>query len=136
MPPKIMIIDDEPEIVMYLKTLLEDHGYATVSAPDGVQGLRFIKEEKPDLVCIDIMMPRKTGIALYHEIKTDPQIKEIPVILISAYESAYAFKGKSFRRLVQDKSIPEPLRYFEKPIDVKAFLGFMDEHFARKTPGP
>lgn len=136
MPPKILIIDDEPEIVMYLKTLLEDHGYLTVSAPDGVQGLRLIKQEKPDLVCIDVMMPRKTGIALYQEIKTDPQLRDIPAILISAYESAYTFKGKAFRRLVQDKSIPEPLRYFEKPIDVQAFLGFMDELFPRKTPEP
>jgi CheY-like chemotaxis protein len=127
----ILIIDDEPDIVTYLRLLLENHGYEVISASDGQEGLDLAKREKPDLVCLDIMMPRKTGVALYQEIKTDPKLKKTPCIIISAYESAYSFKGRAFRRLVQDRSIPEPLRFFEKPIDVPVFLGFIDGVFKK-----
>jgi len=130
-PKKVLIIDDEPDIVVYLSLLLENHGYAVISASDGEKGLELAKTEHPDLVCLDIMMPRKTGVALYQEIKTDPQLKKLPCIIISAYESAYTFKGEAFRRLVQDKTIPEPLKFFEKPLDIPVFLGFIDDFFKR-----
>jgi CheY-like chemotaxis protein len=130
-PKKVLIIDDEPDIVAYLALLLQNHGYEVVSAPDGVKGLELARTENPDLVCLDIMMPRKTGVALYQEIKTDPQLKNLPCVIISAYESAYSFKGEAFRRLVQDKTIPEPLMFFEKPLDIPVFVGFLDDFFKR-----
>lgn len=130
---KILIIDDEPDIVVYLKLLLEDHNYTVISASDGEKGLELAKSEAPDLICLDIMMPRKTGVALYQEIKTDPRLKKLPCIIISAYESAYTFKGQAFRRLIQDSTIPEPLRFFEKPIDVLSFVGFIDDFFQGKV---
>ena len=125
---KILIIDDEPDIVMYLRTLLEDHDYDVISASDGQAGLELAKKEIPDLMCIDIMMPKKTGVTLYQEIKTDPDLKQIPCIIISAYESAYSFKGQAFRRLIKDKTIPPPLKFFEKPLDIPVFLGFIDDY--------
>lgn len=128
---KVLIIDDEPDIVSYLMLVLEDHGYDVASAPDGERGLELARKEDPDLVCLDIMMPRKTGVALYQEIKTDPELKKLPCIIISAYESAYSFKGEAFRRLVQDRTIPEPLRFFEKPLDIQVFLEFIDDFFKR-----
>jgi CheY-like chemotaxis protein len=128
---KVLVIDDEPDIVKYLSLLLENQGYSVISASDGREGLALVKEEKPDLVCLDIMMPKMTGVALYQEIKSDPGLKKIPCVFISAYESAYSFKGQAFRRLVQDKSIPEPLRFFEKPIDIPGFLGFIDGLFRK-----
>jgi CheY-like chemotaxis protein len=131
MNKKILIIDDEPDIVMYLKVLLENHGYRVVTASDGQQGMELARQENPDLVCLDIMMPRKTGVALYQEIKTDPKLKELPCIIISAYESAYTFKGQAFRRLVQDKTIPEPLKFFEKPIDAQVFLEFINGYLKK-----
>ena len=128
---KILIVDDEPDIVTYLGLLLKNSGYDVVSASDGQRGLELAREENPDLVCLDIMMPKKTGVALYQEIKTDPKLKNLPCIIISAYESAYSFRGQAFRRMVQDRSIPEPLRFFEKPIDVSSFLGFIDDFFKK-----
>ena len=126
---KILIVDDEPDIVIYLRLLLENNGYEVVSASDGQEGLDVARRENPDLVCLDIMMPKKTGVSLYREMKTDPKLKKLPCVIISAYESAYSFKGQAFRRMVQDKAIPEPLKFFEKPIDVGKFLGFIDGYF-------
>jgi two-component system phosphate regulon response regulator PhoB len=131
MTKKILIIDDEPDIVMYLKVLLENNGYSVVIASNGQEGIELARTEMPDLVCLDIMMPRKTGVALYQEIKTDPKLKKLPCIIISAYESAYSFKGQAFRRLVQDRTIPEPLRFFEKPIDANVFLEFINDYLSK-----
>lgn len=128
---KILIVDDEPDIVTYLSLLLENNGYIVVSACDGRRGLEMARTEAPDLVCLDIMMPKKSGVALYQEIKTDPKLKKLPCVIISAYESAYSFKGQAFRRMVQNRSIPEPLRFFEKPIDVASFLGFIDDFLGK-----
>lgn len=129
---KILIIDDEPDIRQYLKVLLEDQDFTVMSASDGQEGRELIEKEMPDLVCLDIMMPKKTGVALYQEIKVDPKLKKIPCIIISAYESAYTFKGQAFRRLVPDKSIPEPLRFFEKPLNIPLFLEFIRDFFENK----
>jgi CheY-like chemotaxis protein len=126
---KILVIDDEPDIAVYLRLLLENHGYDVVAASDGQQGFELAKREAPDLVCLDIMMPRKTGVTLYQEIKTDPDLKHLPCIIISAYESAYSFKGQAFRRLIRNPSIPEPLRFFEKPLDTPTFLSFVEDFF-------
>ena len=128
MTKKILIIDDEPDIVIYLKVLLENSGYSVITASNGQEGFELARTETPDLVCLDIMMPRKTGVALYQEIKMDPKLKKLPCIIISAYESAYSFKGQAFRRLVQDRTIPEPLKFFEKPIDVNVFLEFINSY--------
>ena len=130
---KILIIDDEPDIVMYLTTLLEDNGYTVLSAPDGKTGLDLVRTESPDLICLDVMMPKMTGVALYQELKTDPKLKQIPCVIISAYESAYTFKGTAFRRLVRDKSIPEPLEFFEKPLNIPVFLGFVNNYLKNRT---
>lgn len=122
---KILIIDDEANIVFYLKTLLEDHNYAPLIAREADEGWKIAHEESPDLICLDIMMPKKSGITLYKELKTDKKLKHIPVIIISGVENAYSFKEPKFRRLIPDKKIPEPSAFFEKPIDVPAFLKFL-----------
>ncbi len=122
---KILIIDDEPNIVFYLKTLLEDHNYSPLIAREADEGWKVAQEESPDLICLDIMMPKKSGITLYKELKMDKELKRIPVIIISGVENAYSFREPKFRRLVPDKKIPEPSAFFEKPIDVPAFLEFL-----------
>ncbi len=119
---KILIIDDEPNIVFYLKTLLEDHNFSVLTALDPDHGFQTADEKLPDLICLDIMMPRKSGVTLYKELKKDKKLKHIPVIIISGVENAYSFKEPKFRQLVPDKRIPEPLAFFEKPIEVPSFL--------------
>jgi two-component system alkaline phosphatase synthesis response regulator PhoP len=118
----ILIIDDEENIVFYLKTLLEDNGYNVFTALDPDEGLQLAVQEVPDIICLDIMMPRKSGITLYKEFKKNKKIGRIPVIIISGVENAYSFQEPKFRQLVPDKRIPEPLAFFEKPVDVNALL--------------
>ena len=69
---KILVIDDEPDIVSFLTTLLQDHGYETCSAKDGEEGWKKVCGEHPDLICLDLLMPQKSGVKLYGQIRKDP----------------------------------------------------------------
>ena len=122
MSKKILVVDDEPDIVTYLTTLLEDNGYLTRSAGDADSALSEMRARPPDLICIDIMMPRRSGLSLYQQVKTDPDLKDIPAIVISAFSRLEDFTGQKFRRLFPDESVPEPAFFIEKPVNVENFL--------------
>jgi CheY-like chemotaxis protein len=118
----VLVVDDEPDIVTYLTTLLEDHGYHTRSAGDADSALVEMRARPPDLVCLDIMMPRRSGLSLYRQVKTDPRLRGIPVIVVSAFSRLEDFTGQKFRRLFPDESVPEPAHFIEKPVNVEHFM--------------
>jgi len=133
-PRKIMVIDDEEDVVTFLTTLLEENGYETCWAMDGVEGLEKIKRERPDLICLDLLMPEKTGILLYREIRKDPELKDIPVIMITGF-AAPEYPLIDFKRFISTKSIPPPEGFMEKPIDQKALLAAIKETLDAKSSG-
>ncbi len=113
---KILVIDDEPDIVTFLTTLLEDNGYDTVSANDGVAGLEKTKAEKPDLILLDITMPEKSGVRYYRDVREDPDLASIPVVMVTGVM-------KEFEKFISTRrQVPPPDGYFSKPIDDKALL--------------
>lgn len=129
---KILIVDDEPVIITYLSTVLEDNGYETCSATDADSGMASAKEYAPDLICLDIMMPRRSGIALYRDLKLEPQTKNIPVIIVSAFNQVRDMRNPNmFRKMVPDESIPQPEAYIEKPIIVLDFLKTIEAHLCK-----
>lgn len=116
---KVVVIDDEEDVLTYLDALLKDHGYEVYAAQQGRDGLNLIKRIKPDLICLDILMPGETGISLYRRIRNDNEIKDVPVLIIS---------GMNYRR--ENGELPPPQGYIEKPITpdslietVKALIG-------------
>jgi len=133
---KILIIDDEPDVAFYLKILLEDNGYFALMAHDAENGFRKAQQELPGLICLDIMMPKKSGITLYRELKKDRKLRKIPVVIISGVESAYSFTGTQFRRLIPDRDIPEPLAFFEKPVNAQSLLEFVTKIFGPPAREP
>lgn len=82
--PKILIVDDEPFNVEYLEQELEDSDYEILTASNGREALNQIRRELPDLILLDIMMPIMDGFAVLSHLKTDPKIRNIPVIVVSA----------------------------------------------------
>ena len=120
---KVLVVDDEQSILIYLTTVLEDGGYAACSAIDGEEGLRVARKEIPDLVCLDVMMPKRSGVSLYESIKRDPELRGIPVLFISAYNRIRDLRNPlAFRKMIPDTAIPEPELCMEKPIKVPDFL--------------
>ncbi len=82
--PKILIIDDEQDLVEITQMALEFNGHDVVSANDGAAGLALASTTKPDIILLDVMMPVMNGYEVCEKLKTDPQLKKIPVIMLSA----------------------------------------------------
>lgn len=118
---KILIIDDEPNVITYLSTLLEDNGYSTCSTLNADDGFQKAIEEHPDLITLDLLMPDKTGIKLYRELKKDAKLKDIPVIMVTGFTSDQ-FPMVDFKKFIYERSIPGPEGFIEKPIDPEALL--------------
>lgn len=83
MAKKILIVDDDKEIRSYLSELLGDNGYETVTANDGAEAVDIAKQEKPDLITLDLEMPNEWGPRFYRRISGDDELKRTPVVVIS-----------------------------------------------------
>ena len=84
MPAKILVADDEPNIVKLLRLYLREEGYEIVVARNGREALERFRTETPDLVLLDLMMPDMDGWEVYQQMKADPELKDIPVIVVTA----------------------------------------------------
>ncbi len=121
MSKKILVVDDEPDMVTFLTTLLEDNGYATITAADGEEALEMCKKERPDLVSLDLLMPNKTGIKMYREMRKDEEIKDIPVIMVTGFGKDDV-PSMDFKEWIQKRAIKPPEAYIEKPVDKDVLL--------------
>ena len=111
---KILVIDDEPDMVAFLQTLLEDNDYKVITATNGTDGLEKAKAEKPDLITLDITMPGKSGVQIYKEIRSTPEIAHIPIFIVTG--------AVEFRQLMYQKTVQAPEGFLKKPIDTDVFL--------------
>ncbi len=124
MDKKVLIVEDEPDVGEYLKTVLEAEGYRTFLSDDARKAFETAKEVRPDLICLDIMMPRESGISFYIRLKKNDLLRGIPVVIVSGAIHLGEF---DFRAYVPDTSIAPPEQYIEKPIVVEAFLKTVKE---------
>jgi two-component system alkaline phosphatase synthesis response regulator PhoP len=106
---KILIIDDEPDILEFLSYNFKKNDFEVLTASDGLTGLQKMREEKPDIILSDILMPEMDGIEMCREIKTDPQLSQIPIIFLTAvnddYKVLYAMTSGA------DQFVSKPIRF-------------------------
>jgi CheY-like chemotaxis protein len=119
MSKKVLVVDDDPDVRLFSVTVLEEHGYTPLEAGDGVEGLKMIKAEKPDLVILDIMMPRQSGIRLYRELKTDKALKKIHVVVLSGIAKRTFMRSQKALTEFGGAEVPEPEVYLEKPVEAE-----------------
>jgi len=113
---KILIVDDEPDVVTYLTTLFEDNGFKVITAPDGKIGMETARAEQPDLITLDISMPEESGVKMFRELQGEATTAKIPVIIVTGISA-------DFERFIRSrKQVREPDAYFEKPIDQTELL--------------
>lgn len=122
MKKRILVVDDEMDIRIFISTLLETNGYKPFVAKDGEEGLRMVQENKPDCVILDVMMPKESGLKLYREIKTNDSTKHIPVIMCSAVAKKTFFHSHKELDRYHGASVPEPDAYIEKPPESEELL--------------
>jgi len=129
MPKRILIVDDEPDIITFISAVLEEHGYASISANNGLEGLELLRKETPDLVLLDLMMPKKSGISMFQELRKDPKLSNIPVIVQTGISEVTGVDFRNFiykqplrdeKKFVESTGLTKytiPDGYIEKPID-------------------
>ena len=81
---RIVCIEDEPDMIELLRTILETKGFQVIGADGGVVGLETVRREKPDLILLDLMMPDMDGWEVFQHVKDDPELQKIPVVVITA----------------------------------------------------
>ncbi len=116
MTKRILIIDDENDMRVYLSTVFKKAGYETETAFNGEEGLKLAREINPDLITLDILMPKKSGVKAYKELRTSADTKGIPIIILTGLTQRDDFFGENLG------SLPKPDGLVEKPIDPVSFI--------------
>ena len=114
---KVLIVDDEMDMRIFLKTLLETSGYQAFVTRDGSEGLQKAREISPDLIILDVMMPGEGGPQTYRRLKADKQFADIPVIMLSGVKKDSFLHYLKMLNVGTDGEIPLPAAYLEKPVN-------------------
>lgn len=119
----ILIVDDDPVFVETTKTVLESRDYKVITALDGEEGLRKVKDEKPDLILLDIIMPTQDGFHVCQQIKKNPQLADIPVVILTSFAK---HKGETNIPVSAGLEL-EAEGYLDKPVSPEELLRYVGE---------
>jgi CheY-like chemotaxis protein len=112
---KVLVVDDDVDVRKLVSKLVERAGYEPIVATNGVEGMGKVREDKPGLIILDVLMPKQSGIRMYRELKTEEPFKDIPVIILSAIAPKSFFRSQHVLDEFRGQSIPQPEAYMEKP---------------------
>jgi CheY-like chemotaxis protein len=130
---RILIVDDEDDVITYLTALLTDAGYQVVQARNGVEAMEEVRRERPDLVSLDITMPEKSGVRFYREMREDADLAGVPIVIVTGVTNPWSGKGGegTFESFISSrKQVPPPDGYFEKPVERSKYLARVAELLA------
>jgi two-component system cell cycle response regulator DivK len=122
MPKRILLVEDEPKNMKLLRDLLQKFGYETVEAADGEEGVELTRKIKPDLILMDIMMPKLDGLEATRILKTDVLTRDIPIVALTAFAMS-GDKERAFEAGCDG--------YITKPVDVHGLLKTVEQFLAR-----
>jgi two-component system phosphate regulon response regulator PhoB len=140
MARRVLVVDDDPNTVRYLSVLLEENGYDAVTACDGKEGLERVRETKPDLIVLDVMMPKKTGLTLFKQLKRDDEFKDVPILMATGvagiieeledhkeetFEQPYDSLRETLKKVIGEMrkdGLVKPEMFVDKPVDPELFV--------------
>jgi CheY-like chemotaxis protein len=114
MGKRILVIDDEPDLTTLYETILVENGFSVTCANSANEGRQRLEEGRPDLILLDLVMPEKTGIRLFADLKKDERYKDIPIIVITGIKDVMGGDHKKFFEGLRTRV---PAAYLEKPVD-------------------
>jgi DNA-binding response OmpR family regulator len=123
MPARVLVVDDDPQVLRLMRVNLELEGYDVVSAPDGEEALEAVLERRPDVVVCDVMMPGIDGLTVLRTLRANPRTSKIPFVVVSA--KAQRADVKAALDLGADK-------YITKPFDPQELLDAVENLLNRK----
>jgi len=115
---KILLIDDDPDFVMATRLVLEESGYQVATALRGDEGLELARKDKPDLIILDIIMPEPDGFAVCEQLKADPDLADVPVMMLTSFSERH---GETTLAVTQGMML-EAEDYVDKPVKPKELL--------------
>ncbi len=119
---KILIVDDELDLRIFLCNLLGNCGYEPIDAGDKDKGMQMAVREKPALIILDVTMPKESGIQMYRELKEHEDLKNVPVIMVSAIDKKTFSFYQKFQRTPRHKDFPYPGAFLEKPLEAEELI--------------
>ena len=141
MAKTVLVVDDDDNTRRFLTVALEENGYEAVTAADGDEGYQKLQEMKPDLILLDVMMPKKTGFSLFKQIRRVEELKDIPVIMLTGvagvleeddaqaegdtFESPFDSIRERLRKGIakmREEGVISPERFIDKPIDPEELI--------------
>jgi CheY-like chemotaxis protein len=129
----ILVVDDEADMRIFVSTVVETRGFKPMTAKDGKEALELTRSEPPDLVILDVMMPKiDDGIRTYQQFRTDETLNHIPIIMLSAVAKKTFFHTIRMLNPHKGRTIPEPEAYMEKPPDANELIRLIDQLLAGK----
>jgi two-component system cell cycle response regulator len=145
MAKRVLVVDDDDNTVKFLSVALKENGYDPIGASDGREGLEKIESENPDLVILDVMMPKKTGFVLFKQLRRDEKYKNLPVIMLTGvsdvladldaksddtHERPYDSLREALRKTIKqmrDEGLVRPDMFIDKPIDPELVISKVRE---------
>jgi DNA-binding response OmpR family regulator len=140
MAKQVLVVDDDRNTVKFLSALLSEHGFDPIHAFDGAEGLQKVKQAKPDLIVLDVMMPKKSGFVLFKQLRKDDQYKDIPILMLTGVagtleeleshkeetlEKPYDSLRESLKKKIQqmrEEGLVRPEFFVDKPVDPDSFI--------------
>jgi two-component system phosphate regulon response regulator PhoB len=122
---KVLIVDDDVDVTKLVSKLVERAGYEPIVAKNGLEGMDKVREDTPDLIILDVLMPKQSGIRMYRELKTEEPFKNIPVIVLSAIAPKSFFRSQQVLDEFRGQSVPQPEAYMEKPEEPEELVELM-----------
>ena len=114
---RILVVDDESDVRDYLRAALEDEGFLVETASDGFEALDMVRRETPDMISLDLVMPRHSGAKFYHDLQKDKHLAKIPVLIVTGH--ARDDLGKTD---FAEMTMSGPGVYLEKPVHPASYV--------------
>lgn len=122
---KVLVVDDEPDMRIFVSNLLGSDGFNPITAKDKTEGLKKAIEENPAVIILDMMMPGESGIQMYRDLKREKKLKHVPVIMLSTIDRETFCKFHIVRGFPFNKVTLEPDTFLEKPLEAKDLINLV-----------
>ena len=116
MDHKILLVEDDADVRLFVFTALERHGFTTLTAVNGEEGMQIVRAEMPELIILDILLPKQSGVKMYRELKKDDTLLHIPVVVLSGISRRTFLRSQEALTESEGRNVPEPEAYLEKPV--------------------
>ena len=125
----VLVVDDEPDIRGYLRSALEDAGFTVRTACDGLEALDLVRRDPPDLISLDLVMPRHSGARFYRELQKDGKLSKIPVLIVTGHA-----RDELGRTDFEEMTMSGPSIYLEKPVSPASYVSAVRRLLGLESP--